>query len=449
MASPAFASARSESAALPIAPPAGAGEVYLVGRRGSPHVPDFRDFLERNRVAFRWIDIDRNPLVRMLDGSGALEDVGLPFCLFQDGTTLEALPDRDGVAGFARTRAALAARVGLHAAPSLETYDVVILGAGPAGLTAAAYAASEGLSTVVVERHAAGGQAGTSARIENYPGFPQGVSGSELAQAAHEQALRLGAEIVIGSEMVESGPGADCSASLTLASGAVLRGRALIVATGSHYRRLDAEGIDALGGAGVYYGSSPSEAAFHRGGDVFIVGGANSAGQAALHAASYARSVTLVVRGSSLAARMSQYLVERCERHPGIAIRTDTKVVRALGEGKLERLVLQDVRTGAEEPVHADALFILIGGEPTSRCAKGWLRRDEHGFVMTGPDVLANGGREQWWKLERDPYPLEGSHPGVFFAGDVRHGSTKRVASAVGEGAMAVQLVHRYLASAE
>jgi thioredoxin reductase (NADPH) len=440
--SPAFASELRPATLQPAS-----GEVYLVGRRGSPHVPDYRDFLERNRVAFRWIDVDRNPLVRLLDGSRALQDAGLPFFLFQDGTTLEALPDRDEISGFARTRAALAARVGLHARPSEERYDLVILGAGPAGLTAAASAASEGLSTLVVERHAAGGQAGTSSRIENYPGFPQGISGAELAQASHEQALRLGAEIVIGSEMIESWPEGEDLMALALASGAVVRGRALIGATGSHYRRLDAEGVDELSGAGVYYGSSPSEAAFHRGGDVFIVGGANSAGQAALHAASYARSVTLVVRGGSLAARMSQYLVERCERHPAIAIQTHTKVVRALGDGRLERLVLQDVRSGSEDEVHADALFILIGGEPTSRCARGWLRRDEHGFVMTGPDVLVDAEREEWWHLERDPYLLEGSHPGVFFAGDVRHGSIKRVASAVGEGAMAVQLVHRFLAS--
>jgi thioredoxin reductase (NADPH) len=441
--SPAFASELRPATLQPAS-----GEVYLVGRRGSPHVPDYRDFLERNRVAFRWIDVDRNPLVRLLDGSRALQDAGLPFFLFQDGTTLEALPDRDEISGFARTRAALAARVGLHARPSEERYDLVILGAGPAGLTAAASAASEGLSTLVVERHAAGGQAGTSSRIENYPGFPQGISGTELAQASHEQALRLGAEIVIGSEMIESWPEGEDLMALALASGAVVRGRALIGATGSHYRRLDAEGVDELSGAGVYYGSSPSEAAFHRGGDVFIVGGANSAGQAALHAASYARSVTLVVRGGSLAARMSQYLVERCERHPAIAIQTHTKVVRALGDGRLERLVLQDVRSGSEDEVQADALFILIGGEPTSRCARGWLRRDEHGFVMTGPDVLVDAEREEWWHLERDPYLLEGSHPGVFFAGDVRHGSIKRVASAVGEGAMAVQLVHRFLASA-
>lgn len=424
---------------------AATGEVYLVGRRGSAHVPELRDFLERNLVAFRWIDVDRNPLVRFLDASVGLRRSPLPFFLFPDGTTLEIPTEQD--ADLARARVALAERVGLHATPSASRYDLVILGAGPAGLTAAVSAASEGLETLVIERHAAGGQAGTSARIENYPGFPQGISGAELAHAAHEQARRFGAEIVIGSEMIESWPEADGTVGFELASGAVVHGRAVIGATGSHYRRLDAHGIDELIGAGIYYGAAPSELVFHRGGDVFIVGGANSAGQAALHAASHARSVTLVVRGPSLSQQMSQYLVERFEEHPAITVLTNTTVVRAVGDGKLERLLLADSRTGVTSEVRADALFILIGGEPTSRCAKGWLRRDEHGFLMTGPDVLAGGGRSSWWKLDRDPYFLEGSHPGVFFAGDVRHGSVKRVASAVGEGAMAVQLVHRYLAS--
>ncbi|HKP17290.1 MAG TPA: FAD-dependent oxidoreductase [Gaiellaceae bacterium] len=422
------------------------GEIYLVGRRSSPHVPEFRDFLARNRVSFRWIDVDRNPLVRFLDPAEGLRRSRLPFVLFPDGTTLDVSVGQGSDTAFACARAALAKRVGLHAVPSQTDYDLMILGAGPAGLTAAVSAASEGLATLVVERHAPGGQAATSARIENYPGFPDGVSGGELAQAAHDQARRLGAEIVVGTEMFESWPEPDGRVALQLSDGSVVRGRALIGATGSHYRRLDAEGVDDLIGVGVYYGTAPNDLVFHRGDDVFVVGGANSAGQAALHAAAYARSVTLVVRGQSLAAHMSQYLVERLERHEAIAIRTNTRLVRACGEEKLQRLVLADRGTGKTSEVHADALFILIGGEPTSGCAKGWLRRDEHGFLMTGPDVLADGGRGTWWTLDRDPYFLEGSQPGAFFAGDVRHGSVKRVASAVGEGAMAVQLVHRYLA---
>jgi thioredoxin reductase (NADPH) len=421
------------------------GETYLIGRRGSPHVHEYRDFLERNRVSFRWIDVDRNPLVRHLEAAPALRRRPLPFFLFADGSHLEPSAGPDPELAFLRTRAELAARVGLHAAPDDERYDVVIIGAGPAGLTAAVNAASEGLRTLVIERHAPGGQAGTSARIENYPGFPQGITGSELARLTHDQAVRLGAEIVVGSEMVDGWPEADGSIAFELADGAVVQGRTVIGAMGSQYRRLEAAGVDELVGSGVYYGSAPSDVLFHRDGDTFIVGGANSAGQAALHAAEFARSVTLLVRGPSLGDSMSQYLVERCDQHPRIVIRTNTAVTHALGNGRLERIVVLDRQSGAAEELRADALFILIGGEPTSSCARGWLRRDEHGFLVTGPDVLGDRARSEW-PLGREPYFLESSQPGVFFAGDVRHGSVKRVASAVGEGAMAAQLVHRYFA---
>jgi thioredoxin reductase (NADPH) len=331
----------------------------------------------------------------------------------------------------------------------------VVIGGGPAGLTAAVSAASEGLQTLVVERHAPGGQAGTSARIENYPGFPSGISGAELAESAREQALRFGAEIVIGSEPidrpVEYSPIARKDRrpiEVALVNGSIVRARAVIGATGSHYRQLDAPGVKELVGSGVYYGSAPGDVLFHRGGDVFIVGGANSAGQAAMHAAEYARSVTLLVRGDSLETRMSTYLSERCDEHPAVRVRTNTRVVCASGSGKLENLVLADTKTGETEEMPADALFILIGAAPTSRCAQGWLRRDDHGFLLTGDDLLDDAETHPAWPLERRPYDLESSQPGIFFAGDVRHGSIKRVASAVGEGALAVQLVHRYLAAA-
>jgi thioredoxin reductase (NADPH) len=420
-------------------------ELYLIGRRRSPRVFEYRDFLERNRIPFRWIDVDRNPLVRYLGASAALRERSLPAFLFADGSSIEATATPDDALAVARTKAEVAARAGLHVRPDEERYDVVVLGAGPAGLTAAVYAASEGLRTLVVERHAPGGQAATSNRIENYPGFPRGISGRELAESSLDQAVGFGAEIVIGSQMTQSWPEDDGSLGFELSNGAVVRGRAMVGAMGSQYRRLEATGVDELVGAGVYYGSSPADVLFHRNGDVFIVGGANSAGQAALHAAEHARSVTLLVRGPSVGDSMSQYLVDRLEREPRITIRTGTQVVAVCGDGRLEQIVVRD-RDGEEHELRADALFILIGGEPTSGCARGWLRRDEHGFLVTGPEVVEDDDRGRWWKLDRAPYPLESSQPGAFFAGDVRHGSVKRIASAVGEGAMAVQLVHRYLA---
>jgi thioredoxin reductase (NADPH) len=294
---------------------------------------------------------------------------------------------------------------------------------------------------VLVERHAPGGQAGTSARIENYPGFPRGISGQELAEAAHDQAVRFGAEIVLGSDI---GPGLveeDATVGLDLVNGSTVRARAIIGATGFHIRRLDADGVDELVGAGVYYGAPASDAIFHRGGDVFVVGGANSAGQAALQLAAYARSVTLLVRGDSLEEGMSRYLVDRCGRNGSISVRTNTRVRRAEGRGKLERIVVES--DGVEAVLPADALFILIGGLPSTDTCPYGLRRDSNGFVLTGPDL----GRS--WKLDREPLFLESSQPGVFFAGDARYGSVKRVAAAVGEGAMAVQQVHRYLAGLE
>jgi thioredoxin reductase (NADPH) len=413
------------------------GPLYVVGYRTSPHVLEYREFLERNGVPHEWIDIEHDPLARFLGAPEDVEGVRLPVFVFPDGSTLEPYEDPDESVSFARTRAELAVRAGLHARPDLDVYDVVVLGAGPAGLTAALTAASEGLSTVVIERQAPGGQAGTSSRIENYPGFPNGLSGQELADAVLDQALRFGAEIVVGSE-VGTGGLDNGTMAVNLVNGSVVRGRTAIGATGFNYRRLDAEGVDDFTGVGVYYGAAPTDAIYHRGGDVFVVGGANSAGQAALHLATHARSVTLLIRGDSIEEDMSQYLVDRCCRHGTIAVRTNTRVVRAEGEGKLERIVVES--NGVEETLPADALFVLIGGTPSTETCPYGLARDPNGFVLTGADL--NGA----WRLDRDPYHLESSQPGVFFAGDARHGSVKRVAAAVGEGAQAVQLVHRYLA---
>jgi thioredoxin reductase (NADPH) len=336
----------------------------------------------------------------------------------------------------------LATRAGLPTRPQHGVYDVAILGAGPAGLTAALYAASEGLRTLVVEALAPGGQAGTSARIENYPGFPDGISGAELAASIHAQAFRLGAEILVGVELLRAMPGEGARLALELTGGETVQARAAVAANGVHYRRLEAPGVDGLIGAGVHYGSSPAEAALCRNCDVVVVGGANSAGQAALHLADVARSVTVVCRSDSLDRGMSQYLVDRVEAHERIKVRNRAEVVEARGDERLASVVIRDER-GEEVEAGADALFVMIGARPTTAGVEGWLRRDAHGFLVTGPDLLADG--QPAWPLERPPLFLESSQPGLFVAGDVRHGSIKRVASAVGEGAMAVALIHQYL----
>jgi thioredoxin reductase (NADPH) len=421
---------------------------------------ELRSFLDGNGVLYRWIDVDADPLVGLLGSPEALDRLRLPALLL-DGELLEA-PESYAEAfatppahigaderylGAAGWRCRLAERLGLQTKPARSRYDLAVIGGGPAGLTAAVYAASEGLQTVVLERHVPGGQAGTSFRIENYLGFPGGISGFELARAAYEQALGFGAEILVGVELTGGQPRPPGLFAFELTSGAVIETRSAIIATGVHYVRVDAPDVEERLGAGVYYGVASNEAVFHRDGNVFVVGGSNSAGQAALHLAGYARKVTLVVRGESLASRMSRYLVDRLERTPNVAVRTQTEVVGAEGDGRLERLVLSERGSGDQTTVAADALFILIGGKPLTAGFEGWLRLDARGYLVTGPDVLESDGQSSPWPLERDPFLLESSVPGVFVAGDVRRNSTKRVASAVGEGAMAVQLVHQFLAS--
>jgi thioredoxin reductase (NADPH) len=435
-----------------------------------------RALLAGNGVAHRWIDTDTDPLGRLLADHARL-GVERPVAVFADGSQLSApkefvdpAPERVdeererapgarqvGMAVPARTppqnaqgylesaqwRSNLARRAGLRTQPQHEHYDVVIVGAGPAGLTAAVYAASEGLRTVVLERVAPGGQAGTSARIENYPGFPHGVSGTELADGAHRQALRFGAEILVGVEIMRAEPGPDGSFELLLSSGGHLRARSGVIATGVVYRRLDAPGVEELIGCGVSYGSAPAQAAGHRDQEVVIVGGANSAGQAALHLAAYARSVTMVVRADSLEAGMSRYLLERITAHPNVTVLTGARVVEAGDSPRLTRVTIAH-RGEQRRELRADAMYVLIGGQPLTAGVEGWLRRDDAGYLMTGAD-LQRDSETTWWPLPRDPLPLESSQPGVFVAGDVRHGSNKRVASAVGEGAMAIALVHEYL----
>jgi thioredoxin reductase (NADPH) len=428
----------------------------IVGRRSTPGADAARDLLSRNDVPHRWVDLDRDPLVPLLE-TESLSDGRLPLVLFPDGTQLEGPEDytelvsgraegvpRERYLASAHWRAKLAARAGLPTAPSNEVYDVVIVGAGPAGLTAALYAASEGLRTLVCERHAPGGQAGTSSRIENYPGFPDGIGGAELAAGTYQQARRLGAEFLIGVEIESAHPESDQIIDITLTSGAQLRGRSGVIATGVAYRQLNAPGVERFVGQGVHYGSATDAAPTYAGGHVIVVGGANSAGQAALHLATHAQHVTMLVRGESLARATSRYLVERIEAHERIMVRTSTHVDRAEGGDWLERVVVAG--PDGKESLEAGGMFVLIGGEPLTAGVEDWLRRDAGGYLMTGSELYAAADRS-WWPLTRDPLFLESSQPGLFVAGDVRHGSIKRVASAVGEGATSISLVHSYLAT--
>jgi thioredoxin reductase (NADPH) len=419
----------------------------IVGRRSTPGADAARDLLTRNEVPHRWIDLDRDPL-----SAGRL-----PLVLFPDGTQLEGPEDyaelmsgrtegvpRERYLASARWRAELAAGAGLPTTPRDELYDVVIVGAGPAGLTAAVYAASEGLRTLVCERHAPGGQAGTSSRIENYPGFPDGVGGAELAAGTYQQACRLGAEFLVGVEIESAHPESDQIIDITLTSGSELRGRSGVIATGVAYRQLNAPGVEQFVGRGVHYGSATDAAPTYAGGHVIVVGGANSAGQAALHLATHAKHVTMLVRGESLDRAMSRYLVDRIEAHERITVRTGTQVSRAEGGDWLERVVVAG--PDGEQSLEAGGMFVLIGGEPLTAGVEDWLRCDAGGYLMTGPELHAEADRS-WWPLARDPLFLESSQPGLFVAGDVRHGSIKRVASAVGEGATSIALVHSYLAT--
>jgi thioredoxin reductase (NADPH) len=411
-------------------------ETKVVGSRWSARSFEVRDFLARNRVPYRWYPSTEPEGERLLKVAGRDQDGSehaIPLVVTPGGETL-----------FAPSDAELASRVGLTTDPAQDFYDVVVVGGGPAGLGAAVYAASEGLRTVLVERTATGGQAGTSARIENYLGFPDGISGEQLAERARRQAVKFGAEVVNARDVSSieiNGP----ARIVRFVDGGRVEAHTAILATGVSYRQLDAVGAETLTGRGVFYGAALTEAMSCANEEVFVVGGANSAGQAALHLAHRSRSVTILVRGPSLRASMSSYLIDQIEAPPNISVRPCTTVADAHGTEHLEGLTLLDAVTGEKEQVATQWLFIFIGAEPRT----GWLDesvlRDEHGFVYAGPDLLTEGRRPAGWTLERDPYHLETSVPGVFVAGDVRAESVKRVASAVGEGAMAVMLVHRYL----
>jgi thioredoxin reductase (NADPH) len=404
----------------------------VVGHRWSARSYEVRDFLARNSVSYRWLTADQPEGRRLLEAAG-LDEAAVPLVVTPDGDSLVDPSVEE-----------LAARVGLSTTPATDFYDTVIVGGGPAGLGAAVYAASEGLRTVLVEREATGGQAGRSTRIENYLGFPDGVSGVQLTDRARRQAAKFGAEIltaaaVTGLEVRGS------SRVVGFADGGEVAAHTVVLATGVAYSTLDVPGTEELTGRGIFYGSAATEAPSCADEDVFVVGGANSAGQAAVFLSRHARRVTMLVRADGLEQSMSHYLIRQIRDTANIEVRLNTVVAGASGAGHLEGLRLCDTTTGATEEVPAAFLFVFIGAAPCTEWLEGAVQRDRRGFVVTGPDLLVGGRRPRGWPLDRDPYYLEGSVPGVFAAGDARANSVKRVASAVGEGAMAIQLVHRYL----
>lgn len=406
--------------------------IRVVGNPWDPVSHQVKDFLARNQIPYLWLDPEVSEEARQL--LEATDVPVLPCLFFPDGSTLVRPGDRQ-----------IADKVGLQTSASGPFYDLVVVGGGPAGLAAAVYGASEGLRTLVVEEKAPGGQAGMSSRIENYLGFPGGLSGGELARRAVSQARRFGVEILNAQRVVgleTTGP----SRAVRLGDGSTVCSRALLIATGVSYRQLEANGISDLTGAGVYYGAAMTEGEQVRGGHVFVVGGANSAGQAAMYFSRYADRVTMLVRGASLSSSMSQYLIDQIGATPNIEVRTGTTVLEAIGSDRLEALVL-DVG-GESERVDASALFIFIGARPRTDWMGDAVARDERGFVLSGLDAAAADGAEGAFALHhRTPFMLETSVPGIFVAGDVRHGSVKRVASAVGEGSMAVMYIHHYLSS--
>ena len=401
----------------------------VIGHRWSERSWEVRDFLARNGLYYTWFMADEPPGERLLQAAGE-DGLRLPVVVTEGGDTLVDPTD-----------AQLADTLGLTTTPSQKFYDLVVIGGGPAGLAAAVYGSSEGLRTVLIERTATGGQAGQSSRIENYLGFPDGVSGSQLADRARRQAEKFGAELITARTATALEINGSAR-TVRFADGGSIDAHSVILATGVAYRRLDAAGCSELSGRGVYYGAATSVASECADDEVYVIGGANSAGQAAMFLSREAKSVTIVVRAQSLEASMSYYLIQQIEQNPKITVRTCTEVHCAVGDDHLEKLTLLDNRTGDTEDVACARMFIFIGAAPRTDWLDGVLARDDHGFILTGPDLRNVCG----WTLDRPPHHLETSVPGVFVAGDVRSESAKRVAAAVGEGSMAVMLVHRYLA---
>ncbi len=408
--------------------------IRVIGHRWSQESHAARDFLARNQVPYKWMDLASDPeAVELLELTGNASRRG-PVLIFPDGQILEQ-----------PTNQQIAEKAGIRGHAEVPLYDLIVIGAGPAGLAAAVYGASEGLSTLIIEREATGGQAGQSTRIENYLGFPSGLSGAELSRRAMTQARRFGAEFLLTQEVaaIENHAGV---IGVSLIDGTELRAHSVIIATGVSYRRLEVPGAEHLTGRGVYYGAAASETSSVRGEHVHIIGAANSAGQAAIHFATVAEKVTMLVRGTTLSSSMSHYLAERIEATPNIDLRYHATVDEVCGREHLDQLVLRDTDSGERRIEPARALFVLIGAAPRTDWLDGRVARDEKGFILAGPDVLTKGGAKSWG-LDRDPYLMETSIPGVFAAGDVRLGSGKRVATAVGEGATAVISVWQYRAS--
>lgn len=408
--------------------------IRVAGALWSALSHDVKDFLARHQLPYLWMDIERDEKalaeVEKVNGSG--NDHDIPIVFFPDGTHL-VKPD---------TRA-LAEKVGLQTEPDHPFYDLVIIGGGPAGLGAAVYGASEGLRTAMIERAAPGGQAGSSSRIENYLGFPNGLSGTDLARRASTQARRLGAEILTAADAVGV-RSEDQYKIVELADGSEIMCRALVIATGMTTRQLDVEGVKDLTGAGVYYGAANTEASFYREQPVVVIGGANSAGQGAMLFSQFANHVTMLVRADSLETTMSQYLIDQIGNTPNITVRFNSEVAKAYGDTKLDGIDVRNNKTNTVEKLEAKAMFVFIGAAPHSELVGEVVDRNEAGFILTGADIAL--GKSEW-TLDRDPFMTETSVPGIFAAGDVQHGTVKRVATAVGQGALSVSFVHQYLST--
>jgi thioredoxin reductase (NADPH) len=407
--------------------------IRVAGTLWSANSHTVKDFLARNQIPYQWLDIDLDTEARNLVEAVGDGQMHIPSVFFTDGTTLLDPSIQE-----------VAEKMGLQTKAEKPFYDLIIVGAGPAGLAAAVYSGSEGLTTIMIEKEATGGQAGTSSRIENYLGFPQGLTGADLARRATTQALRFGVELLRPQEAVKVRV-EDPYRYVQLADGSEISGRAILISTGVNVRRLEVPGVENLTGAGIYYGAALTEAAHYRGQEVYVVGGANSAGQGAMFFARYAKKVTMLVRSSSLESGMSQYLVDQIGNTANIEVLLRTEVLEAIGESRLEKITIANLDTGESETVPAAAMFIFIGAAPPTDLVAGLIERDRAGFIVTGADLMGDGRRPKGWRPNRDPYLLETNIPGIFAAGDVRHHSMKRVASAVGEGAVAVALVHQYL----